>query len=75
MRRFIEFYDGDDESYLEVSCETLNDGEIEELFKLLKEKEFKFESIDSDSLRAVKRGKYEEILKVIEELKQNDFKW
>ncbi|HOL83492.1 MAG TPA: hypothetical protein PLW61_05355 [Caldisericia bacterium] len=75
MRRFIEFYDGDDESYLEVSCETLNDGENEELFKLLKEKEFKFESIDSDSLRAVKRGKYEEILKVIEELKQNDFKW
>jgi len=76
MRQFEEFYSDDKgQAWLEVYCYALPQGEVEELIGLLEKKNFRFQSIQEDSLRARIEGNYEEVSQVVRDLMKEKFYW
>ena len=60
---------------LEVYCYALKKGEVDELIKMLKEKNFKLVSVDRNSIKAVKEGNHREVYQARKKLEKAGFSW
>ena len=60
---------------LEVYCYDLEKGEVDELTIMLEEKNFKFVSVDINSIKAVKEGNYREVYQARKKLEKEGFSW
>lgn len=60
---------------LEVYCYALKKGEVDNLIKMLEEKNFKLVFVDRNSIKAVKEGNYREVYQARKQLEKEGFSW
>jgi len=76
MRNFTRFIRGEKETRLDVLCYNLDKKEGEELFEILKNMEFTFCYMGSDSMLAFLTGQYSEVKSIFKRLKKyHGFNW
>jgi len=60
---------------LEIYCDNIKRDEIKELLALLEELIFKYISVDTKSIKAIKEGHFREIYKAKKKLEKEGFSW
>lgn len=75
IRLFNKYIKDEDNSILEVYCDNLKRDEIKELLKLLEGIKFKYMSVDTKSIKAVKEGHFREIYQARKKLEKEGFSW
>jgi len=75
IRLFNKYIKDEDNSILEVYCDNLKRDEIKELLALLEDIYFKYISVDTKSIKAVKEGNNREIYQARKKLEKEGFSW
>ena len=75
IRLFNKYIKDEDNSILEVYCDNLKRDEIKELLALLEDVHFKYISVDTKSIKAIKEGNYREIYQAKKRLEKEGFSW
>jgi len=75
IRLFNKYIKDEDNSILEVYCDNLKRDEIKELLALLEDIYFKYISVDTKSIKAVKEGNNREIYQARKKLEKEGFGW
>ena len=75
IRLFNKYTRDEDNSILEVYCDNLRRDEIKELLTLLEDINFKYISVDTKSIKAIKEGNYQEIYQARKKLEKEGFNW
>jgi len=75
IKLFNKYIKDEDNSILEVYCNNLKRDEIKELLALLKGLLFKYISVDTKSIKAVKEGHFREIYQAQKKLEKEGFSW
>lgn len=70
IRLFNKYIKDEDNSILEVYCDNLKRDEIRELLTLLEDIYFKYISVDTKSIKAVKEGNYREVYQARKKLEK-----
>ncbi len=74
-RLFNKYIKDEDNSILEVYCDNLKRDEIKELLALLEGLIFKYISVDTKSIKAIKEGNNREIYQARKKLEKAGFSW
>jgi len=75
IRLFNKYIKDEDNSILEVYCDNLKRDEIKELLTLLEGINFKYISVDTKSIKAVKEDNNREIYQARKKLEKVGFSW
>ena len=75
IRLFNKYIKDEDNSILEVYCDNIKRDEIKELLTLLEDTKFKYISVDTKSIKAVKEGHFREIYQAQKKLEKEGFSW
>jgi len=75
IRLFNKYIKDEDNSILEVYCDNLKRDEIRDLLTLLEGIKFKYTSVDTKSIKAVKEGNNREIYQARKKLEKEGFSW
>jgi len=73
IKLFNKYIKDEDNSILEVYCDNLKRDEIKELLALLEGIGFKYISVDTKSIKAVKEGDYHKIYQARKKLEKEGF--
>ena len=60
---------------LEVYCDNVKRDEVKELLALLEKLLFKYISVDTKSIKAVKEGHFRDIYQAMKKLEKEGFSW
>ena len=60
---------------MEIYCDNLKRDEIKELLTLLGDIKFKYISVDTKSIKAIKEGHFREIYQAKKKLEKEGFSW
>jgi len=74
-RLFNKYIKDEDNSILEVYCDNFKRDEIKELLALLEGLIFKYISVDTKSIKAIKEGNNREIYQARKKLEKAGFSW
>ncbi len=72
---FNKYIKDEDNSILEIYCDKIRRDEIKELLALLEGINFKYISVDTKSIKAVKEGDYHKIYQARKKLEKEEFSW
>jgi len=75
IKLFNKYIKDEDNSILEVYCDNLKRDEIKELLTLLEDIYFKYISVDTKSIKAIKEGNNREIYQARKKLEKEGFSW
>ncbi|GAI89257.1 unnamed protein product [marine sediment metagenome] len=75
IKLFNKYIKDEDNSILEVFCDNLKRDEIKELLTLLEGIYFKFISVDTKTIKAIKEGNSREIYQTRKKLEKEGFSW
>jgi len=75
IKLFNKYIKDEDNSILEVYCDNLKREEIKKLLTLLEGIKFKYISVDTKSIKAVKEGNNREIYQARKRLEKEGFSW
>ena len=75
IKLFKEYIKDEDNSIPEVYCDNLKRDEIKDLLTLFEDINFKYISVDTKSIKAIKEGNYREIYQARIKLEKEGFSW
>ncbi|MBA7495884.1 hypothetical protein ES702_06480 [subsurface metagenome] len=75
IKLFNKYIKDEDNSVLEVYFDNLKRDEIKELLALLESVKFKYISVDTKTIKAVKEGHFREIYQAQKKLEKEGFGW
>jgi len=75
IRLFNKYIKDEDNSILEVYCDNLKRDKIKGLLTLLEGIKFKYISVDTKSIKAVKEGNNRELYQARKKLEKEGFSW
>ena len=75
IKLFNKYIKDEDNSILEIYCDNIKRDEIKELLALLEGLIFKYISVDTKSVKAIKEGNNREIYQAQKKLEKEGFSW
>ena len=75
IKLFNKYIKDEDNSILEIYCDNLKRDEIKELLALPERLLFKYISVDTKNIRAVKEGHFRETYQAMKKLEKEGFSW